>query len=118
MFIKDFIRINRLRFFFITLLSVLSGVGGILAGYIQMYWLTYIKDQEWIKTAIATTLMVICWFFAQSVIYFVQYLNNVQEEELFKKNRDQIAKHYFKDQKFHKVSAFQNRLTNDFNRRL
>ncbi|AUI75307.1 ABC transporter ATP-binding protein [Lactobacillus helveticus] len=115
MFIKDFIRINRLRFFFITLLSVLSGVGGILAGYIQMYWLTYIKDQEWIKTAIATTLMVICWFFAQSVIYFVQYLNNVQEEELFKKNRDQIAKHYFKDQKFHKVSAFQNRLTNDFN---
>lgn len=115
MSIKVFIRTNRLRFFFITLLSILSGVGGILAGYIQMYWLTYIKDQEWIKTAVATTLMVVCWFFAQSVIYFVQYLNNVQEEELFKKTRDQIAEHYFKDQKFHKVSDFQNRLTNDFN---
>ncbi len=106
MFIKDFIRINRLRFFFITLLSVLSGVGGILAGYIQMYWLTYIKDQEWIKTAIATTLMVICWFFAQSVIYFVQYLNNVQEEELFKKIEIKLPSITLKIKNFIKFQLF------------
>ena len=111
---KGFINTNRLRFFFITILSVLSGISGILAGYIQMYWLTYIKENNWTKVVITTGLMALCWFFAQSVIYFVQYLNNIQEEEYLKKLRDQIAKHYFEDKKFHKVSDFQNRLTNDF----
>ncbi|OYR87812.1 ATP-binding cassette domain-containing protein [Lactobacillus taiwanensis] len=111
---KGFINTNRLRFFFITILSVLSGISGILAGYIQMYWLTYIKENNWTEVVITTGLMALCWFFAQSVIYFVQYLNNIQEEEYFKKLRDQIAKHYFEDKKFHKVSDFQNRLTNDF----
>lgn len=111
---KSFVTTNRLRFFFITFLSILSGVSGILAGYIQMYWLTYIKNKAWLEVGITTGLMILCWFFAQSMIYFVQYLNNVQEEEYFKQLRDQIADHYFKDGKFHKVSAFQNRLTNDF----
>ncbi|WP_056990029.1 ATP-binding cassette domain-containing protein, partial [Lactobacillus ultunensis] len=112
---KGFININKLRFFFITFLSILSGTSGILAGYIQMYWLTYIKNKAWFEVGITTALMALCWFFAQSVIYFVQYLNNIQEEEYFKKLRDQIAEHYFKDGKYHKVSEFQNRLTNDFN---
>lgn len=111
---KGFINTNRLRFFFITILSILSGISGILAGYIQMYWLTYIKENNWTEVAITTALMALCWFFAQSVIYFVQYLNNIQEEEYFKKLRDQIAEHYFEDRKSHKVSDFQNRLTNDF----
>ena len=96
---KGFINTNRLRFFFITILSILSGTSGILAGYIQMYWLTYIKENNWTEVAITTGLMALCWFFAQSVIYFVQYLNNIQEEEYFKKLRDQIAKHYFEDKK-------------------
>ena len=69
------------------------------------------KRQE---VAITTGLMALCWFFAQSVIYFVQYLNNIQEEEYFKNLRDRIAEHYFEDGKLHKVSDFQNRLTNDF----
>lgn len=111
---KGFVNTNRLRFFVITFLSILSGISGILAGYIQMYWLTYIKEKNWTEVAITTGLMALCWFFAQSVIYFVQYLNNIQEEEYFKKLRDQIAKHYFEDGKLHKVSDFQNRLTNDF----
>ena len=111
---KGFVTTNRLRFFFITFLSILSGVSGILAGYIQMYWLTYIKNKAWLEVGITTGLMILCWFFAHSMIYFVQYLNNVQEEEYFKQLLDQIADHYFKDGKFHKVSAFQNRLTNDF----
>ncbi|WP_297582077.1 ABC transporter ATP-binding protein [uncultured Lactobacillus sp.] len=112
---RGFINTNRTRFFWITILSILSGMSGILAGYIQMYWLTYIKGENWNKVIVTTGLMALCWFFAQSVIYFVQYLNNVQEEEYFKKLRDEIAEHYFKDQKFHEVAAFQNRLTNDFN---
>lgn len=99
---RGFIHTNRTRFFWITILSILSGMSGILAGYIQMYWLTYIKGENWNKVIVTTGLMALCWFFAQSVIYFVQYLNNVQEEEYFKKLRDEIA-------------AFQNRLTNDFN---
>lgn len=111
---KGFINTNRLRFFFITILSILSGISGILAGYIQMYWLTYIKENNWTEVAITTGLMALCWFFAQSVIYFVQYLNNIQEEEYFKNLRDRIAEHYFEDGKLHKVSDFQNRLTNDF----
>ena len=78
---KGFINTNRLRFFFITILSILSGTSGILAGYIQMYWLTYIKENNWTEVAITTGLMALCWFFAQSVIYFVQYLNNIQEEK-------------------------------------
>lgn len=112
---KGFVSINKFRFFFITFLSILSGSSGILAGYIQMYWLTYIKNKAWFEVGITTALMVLCWFFAQSVIYYVQYLNNIQEEEYFRKMRDQIAEHYFKDEKYHKVSEFQNRLTNDFN---
>lgn len=111
---RGFINTNKIRFFFITLLSILSGVSGIIAGYIQMYWITYIKEKLWWEVGITTALMAMCWFFAQSVIYFVQYLNNIQEEEYFKKVRDQIAKHYFKDRKFHKVADFQNRMTNDF----
>ena len=112
---RGFINTNKTRFFWITILSILSGMSGILAGYIQMYWLTYIKEKNWNEVIVTTSLMALCWFFAQSVIYFVQYLNNVQEEEYFKKLRDEIAEHYFKDQKFHEVAAFQNRLTNDFN---
>lgn len=111
---KGFINTNRLRFFFITILSILSGISGIPAGYIQMYWLTYIKENNWTEVAITTGLMALCCFFAQSVIYFVQYLNNIQEEEYFKNLRDQIAEHYFEDRKSHKVSDFQSRLTNDF----
>lgn len=113
MSLKGFINTNKIRFFFITLLSILSGSSGIMAGYIQMYWLTYIKESNWIKVGISTGLMALCWFFAQSVIYFVQYLNNIQEEEYLKNVRDKIAEHYFKDEKFHKISDFQNRLTND-----
>lgn len=113
MSLKGFINTNKIRFFFITLLSILSGTSGIMAGYIQMYWLTYIKGNDWIKVGITTGLMALCWFFSQSVIYFVQYLNNIQEEEYFKKVRDKIAEHYFNDGKFHKIADFQNRLTND-----
>lgn len=111
---KAFMQTNRLRFFFITLLAILSGGSGILAGYFQMYWLTDIKNKSWHGVIITTALMALCWFMTESMIYYVQYLNNIQEEEYFKKLRDQIAAHYFKDNKFHKVSAFQSRLTNDF----
>ena len=113
MSLKGFINTNKIRFFFITLLSILSGISGIMAGYIQMYWLTYIKGNDWVKVGITTGLMALCWFFSQSVIYFVQYLNNIQEEEYLKEVRDRIAEHYFKDGKFHKIADFQNRLTND-----
>lgn len=54
---KGFININRLRFFFITILSVLSGISGILAGYIQMYWLTYIKENNWTEVVITLSLI-------------------------------------------------------------
>jgi len=111
---KGFVNFNRLRFFFITFLSILSGTSGILAGYVQMYWLTDIRNRSWSGVVLTTCLMGLCWFFAQSMIYYVQYLNNVQEEGYFKQLRDQIAAHYFKDGKHHKVADFQSRLTNDF----
>ena len=43
---RGFINTNKTRFFWITILSILSGMSGILAGYIQMYWLTYIKEKN------------------------------------------------------------------------
>lgn len=114
MTLKGYIYANKLRFFFITLLAIIAGLGGVSAGYIQMYWLTYIKDRAWVGAGITTGFMLISWLAAQSVIYYVLYLNNVQEEQYFKKIRDQIAEHYFKDGKNHKVADFQNRMTNDF----
>lgn len=114
MSLKGYIITNKLRFFFITLLAIIAGLGGVSAGYIQMYWLTYIKDRAWVGAGITTGFMLASWLAAQSVIYYVLYLNNVQEEQYFKKIRDQIAEHYFKDGKNHKVADFQNRMTNDF----
>lgn len=112
---KGFIKVNILRFIFINVLAIFSGFGFILGGYVQMYWLTYIKNKSWSGFIITTAIMAVAWFFAQCVVYFLQYLNNKQEEEYFKQVRDQIANHYFKDGKSHKIADFQNRLTNDFN---
>lgn len=112
---KGFIKVNIVRFIIINLLAVVSGFCFIFAGYVQMYWLTYIKNKSWTNFLISTAIMAVSWFFAQCVIYYLRYLNNVQEEEYFKKIRDQVAIHYFKDGKFHKIADFQNRVTNDFN---
>ena len=39
---KGFIKTNYLRFIYISFLSIISGLGAIGAGYVQMYWLTFI----------------------------------------------------------------------------
>ena len=78
---KGFIKTNYLRFIYINILSVISGVAAIGAGYIQMYWLTYIKDRAWVKILLATALMGILYLAAQGMIYYIQFVIRVQEEE-------------------------------------
>lgn len=82
---KGFIKTNYLRFIYINILSVISGVAAIGAGYIQMYWLTYIKDRAWVKILLATALMGILYLAAQGMIYYIQFVIRVQEEEYNKR---------------------------------
>ena len=110
---KGFIKTNYLRFIYINILSVISGVAAIGAGYIQMYWLTYIKDRAWVKILLATALMGILYLAAQGMIYYIQFVIRVQEEEYNKKVRARLATHYFRDGQNHQVPAVQNRMTND-----
>lgn len=110
---KGFIKTNYLRFVYINFLSIISGVGAVGAGYVQMYWLTFIKNHEWSKVLLTSLLMGILYLAAQGMIYYIQYVMRIQEEEYNKKIRDRLANHYFKDQKYHKISAVQNRMTND-----
>lgn len=110
---KGFIKTNYLRFIYINILSVISGIAAIGAGYIQMYWLTYIKDRAWVKILLATALMGILYLAAQGMIYYIQFVIRVQEEEYNKKVRARLATHYFRDGQNHQVPAVQNRMTND-----
>lgn len=110
---KGFIKTNYLRFIYINILSVISGVAAIGAGYIQMYWLTYIKDRAWVKILLATALMGILYLAAQGLIYYIQFVIRVQEEEYNEKVRARLATHYFRDGQNHQVPAVQNRMTND-----
>ena len=112
---KGFVKVNYFIFVIITVLSIICGLSIIGAGYIQMYWLTAIKDEKWRDAILYILLMVISWSFTYVFIKLAQYLNNKQEEEYYKQIRDRIAVHYFKDGKYHKISAFQNRITNDIN---
>ena len=110
---KGFIKTNRLRFIYINLLSIVSGFGAVGAGYVQMYWLTFVKNHEWLKVLLSIAILGVLYLCAQGMLYYIQYVMRVQEEEYNKKMRDRLASHYFKDQKFHKISAVQNRMTND-----
>ena len=110
---KGFIKTNYLRFIYINFLSVVSGVAAIGAGYVQMYWLTYIKDKNWPKVVISSLLMGVLYLAAQGMLYYIQYVMRLQEEEYNQKVRNRLATHYFKDGQAHKVSAVQNRMTND-----
>lgn len=83
MSLKGFINTNKIRFFFITLLSILSGTSGIMAGYIQMYWLTYIKGNDWIKVGITTGLMALCWFFFSICYLFCSIFKQYSGRRIF-----------------------------------
>lgn len=110
---KGFIKTNYFRFVYINLLSIISGTAAVLAGYVQMYWLTFIKDRSWTKIVICSLLMFCLYLAAQGMNYYIQYLMRIQEEEYNKKIRNKLATHYFRDGKDHKVAAVQNRMTND-----
>lgn len=68
---KGFIKTNYLRFIYINFLSVVSGVAAIGAGYVQMYWLTYIKDKNWLKVVISSLLMGVLYLAAQGMLYYI-----------------------------------------------
>lgn len=110
---KGFIKTNYFRFIYINFLSVISGIGAVAFGYVQMYWLTFIKNHDWSRVLFTSLLIGILCLAAQGMIYYIQYVIRIQEEEYNKKLRNRLASHYFKDQKYHKIAAVQNRMTND-----
>ena len=112
---KGFIKTNYFRFIYINVLSILAGVGAIGGGYVQMYWLTYVKDHNWSGVLWTVLILGIFYIFAQGLIYYIQYEVRVQEEEYNQKLRQKLFDHYFKDGKYHAIADVQNRITNDLN---
>lgn len=112
---KAFIKTNDWRFIYINVLSIISGLGAVLAGYVQMYWLTAVKNHNWAEVLLTALLMAICYVAAQGLLYYIQYLVRIQEEEYDWQIRHQIFAHYFEDGAFHAVASVQNRITNDIN---
>lgn len=110
---KGFIKTNYLRFIYINFLSIISGLGAIGAGYVQMYWLTFIKNKNWMGVLWTSLAIGVLYLAAQGLIYYIQFVTRIQEEEYNKKIRNNLASHYFKDNKYHKIAAAQNRMTND-----
>ena len=62
---KGFIKTNYFRFIYINVLSILAGVGAIGGGYVQMYWLTYVKDHNWSGVLWTVLILGIFYIFAQ-----------------------------------------------------
>lgn len=112
---KGFIKTNYWRFIYINFLALVSGLGAVFAGYVQMYWLTAVKNHNWAQVLLTALLMGICYLGAQGMIYYVQYVVRIQEEEYDQQIRHQIFAHYFKDGHFHPVASVQNRISNDIN---
>ena len=110
---KGFIKTNYFRFIYINFLTIISGLGAIGAGYVQMYWLTFIKNKNWTGVLWTSLAMGILYLAAQGLIYYIQFVTRIQEEEYNKKIRNNLASHYFKDNEYHKIAAVQNRMTND-----
>lgn len=110
---KGFIKTNYLRFIYINFLSIISGLGAIGAGYVQMYWLTFIKNKNWMGVLWTSLAIGVLYLAAQGLIYYIQFVTRIQEEEYNKKIRNNLASHYFKDNKYHKIAAAQNQMTND-----
>lgn len=111
---KGFIKVNYLRFFWINLLCIIGGFSAIAAGYVQMYWLTDLKNRNWQGVAITILLLLVMYWAAQTLIYISQYEQRVQEEKYNEQLRNQVADHYFQDGQDHQVANIQNRMTNDF----
>lgn len=112
---KGFIKTNYWRFAYINLLALICGMGAIFAGYVQMYWLTAVKNHNWAQVLLTALLMGLCYIAAQGMLYYIQYVVRVQEEEYDQQVRQQIFAHYFKDGAFHPVASVQNRISNDIN---
>ena len=105
---KGFIKTNYLRFIYISFLSIISGLGAIGAGYVQMYCLTFIKNKNWMGVLWTSLAIGLLYLAAQGLIYYIQFVTRIQEEEYNKKIRNNLASHYFKDNKYHKIAAVQN----------
>ena len=110
---KDFIKTNYFRFIYMNILSVISGAAVIGAGYVQMYFLTDVKNKDWRGILVTVLLMGLLYIGTQGMIYYIQFEIRIQEEEYNQQIRNKLARHYFLDQRNHKVADVQNRMTND-----
>ena len=70
---KDFIKTNYFRFIYINILSVISGAAAIGAGYVQMYFLTDVKNKDWRGILTSVLLMGLLYIGTQGMIYYIQF---------------------------------------------
>lgn len=60
-------------------------MGAIGAGYVQMYWLTFIKNKNWMGVLWTSLAIGVLYLAAQGLIYYIQFVTRIQEEEYNKK---------------------------------
>lgn len=111
--LRNFIRINRARFFLFSILAILSPLLTITMTALVQIETNIILSRNLPNFLIISAISLTVCIMFYALFSLTQYLLLAQTQDLNNSVREKIVDHYFHDDRDHPVSKIQNRLTND-----
>ena len=111
--LRNFIRINRARFFLFSILAILSPLLTIAMTALVQIETNIILSRNLPNFLIISAISLTVCIMFYALFSLTQYLLLAQTQDLNNSVREKIVDHYFHDDRDHPVSKIQNRLTND-----
>lgn len=113
MTIKEFYKINPLRFIVLLLINIGLYALPILGTVLSIIETTAIQQGNFKIFLIVNVCAFVCLMADYLLQGLSQYILSQQEEQYNVAIRDKTTKHFYADQRDHAVAQVQNRLTND-----
>ncbi len=111
--LRNFIRINRTRFFLFSILAILSPLLTIAMTALVQIETSIILSRNLPNFLIISAISLTVCIMFYALFSLTQYLLLAQTQDLNNSVREKIVDHYFHDDRDHPVSKIQSRLTND-----
>lgn len=110
---KNFVRINKLRFFLFLILAIISPILTIAITALVQIETNIILSRNLSNFLIISAISLAVCILFYALFSLTEYLLYAQIQDLNNSVRAKIVAHYYRDNKEHIVSKMQNRLTND-----
>lgn len=111
--LRNFIRINRTRFFLFSILAILSPLLTIAMTALVQIETSIILSRNLPNFLIISAISLTVCIMFYALFSLTQYLLLAQTQDLNNSVREKIVDYYFHDDRDHPVSKIQSRLTND-----